>query len=159
MLLVPLAFASVAAPRSTHPQQENELARCSISSRDALYFWNVLSFSTGRLRQSKAVGGTQPMALPSSPIRAVFLDSNRWVVEPAVMRLKSSPRPHSSVPRGDGQYDEERLCPGNGSSKKKMAPTLSCRGQNRLHPFEGGRAATTLSNAAESESAARQDCV
>jgi hypothetical protein len=50
-------------------------------------------------------------ALPSSPIRAVFLDGIRRVVEPAVKRLKSSPRPHSSVPRGDGQYDEERLAP------------------------------------------------
>jgi hypothetical protein len=42
-----LAFASVAVPRLTHPQRENELARCSISSRDTLYFWNVFSFSTG----------------------------------------------------------------------------------------------------------------
>jgi hypothetical protein len=47
---VRLAFASVAAPRLTHPQRENELARCSISSRDTLYFWNVLSFSTGPRR-------------------------------------------------------------------------------------------------------------
>ena len=67
MLLVPLAFASVAAPRSTHPQQENELARCSISSGDALYFWNVLSFSTGRLRQSKAVGGSSCQRLCLRP--------------------------------------------------------------------------------------------
>jgi hypothetical protein len=30
---------------------------------------------------SKAVGGTQPTALPCCPIRAVFSDSIRWVVE------------------------------------------------------------------------------
>ena len=52
-----------------------------------------------------------PDGFALSPIRAVFLDSNRWVVEPAVKRLKSSPRSHSSVSRGDGQYDEERLAP------------------------------------------------
>jgi hypothetical protein len=37
---------------------------------------------------SKAVGGTQPTALPSSPLRAVFSDSIRRAVEPGgeVMR-------------------------------------------------------------------------
>ena len=33
---------------------------------------------------SKAVGGTQPTALPSSPKRAVFLDGHRRVVETTV---------------------------------------------------------------------------
>ena len=54
---------------------------------------------------SKAVGGTQPTALPSSPIRAARA---RWAVEPAVKEPAFTVPPFRSK-RGTAKSDRERI--------------------------------------------------
>ncbi len=43
---------------------------------------------TGKATNSKAVGGTQPTALPSSPIRTVFLDGIVGLSKRAVKQVR-----------------------------------------------------------------------
>ncbi len=58
-----------------HPCQRN--VHASTRRRRNSARWSLRWSLTGKATNSKAVGGTPPTALPSSPIRTVFSDGNR----------------------------------------------------------------------------------
>ena len=69
---------------------EHPRPRISQRSIIATYKYKIPRDRCAKATNSKAVGGTQPTALPSSSMRTVFLDGHRRVVETTVKVMRSS---------------------------------------------------------------------
>ena len=96
-------FAPLGRMRDPSDLLESDADACDLRS----IFCEVTA-STKVLGSHSKGAGRHASAFALSPIRAVFLDSNRWVVELTVKGSNLHLAPQYSV-RGDGQFDKPKL--------------------------------------------------